>query len=49
MTVLRSRETRSGSSDARYASIATSVAFSFRSSKTILSKVSRFVCHVYVP
>jgi len=32
-----------GSSDARYASIATIVAFPLRSSNTILSKLSRFV------
>ena len=43
----RSRETRSGSSDASYASIAASVALFFKSSSTILSNVSRLVCQVY--
>ena len=42
-----SRDVRSGSSDAAYASIAAIVALFFRSSNTILSYVSRFVCHVY--
>ena len=42
-----SRDVRSGSSDAAYASIAAIVALFLRSSNTILSYVSRFVCHVY--
>ena len=42
----RSRGMVSGSSDARYASIAVRVAFCFTSSNTILSNVSRLVCHV---
>ena len=42
-----SRDVRSGSSDAAYASIAAIVALFLRSSKMILSNVSRFVCHVY--
>ena len=40
------RDTIVGSSDASYASIATSVAFRFTSSKMILSYVSRLVCQV---
>ncbi len=43
---VRSRVIIVGSSLARYASIAASVAFDLRSSKTILSYVSMFVCHV---
>src|SRR5690349_13764425 len=39
----RSRVMNVGSSDARYASIATIVAFPLRSSNTILSKLSRLV------
>src|ERR1051325_9305158 len=39
----RSRPMNVGSSDARYTSIATIVAFPFRSSNTILSKLSRLV------
>src|SRR5688500_1222900 len=42
-----SRRTRSGSSEAAYASIAAMVALFLRSAKTILSYVSRFVCQVY--
>lgn len=36
------------SSLAKYVNIAINVAFNFTSSKLILSKVSRFVCQVYV-
>ena len=46
-SVDNSRDVRSGSSDAAYASIAAIVALFLRSSNTILSYVSRFVCHVY--
>src|SRR5688572_11290836 len=42
-----SRDVRSGSSDAAYASIAAIVALFLRSSNTILSNVSRLVCQVY--
>src|SRR6185312_5512320 len=42
----RSRLIIVGSSEARYASIAVSVAFDLRSSYTILSGVSRLVCQV---
>ena len=48
-TSARSRVMNDGSSDARYASIATIVAFPLRSSNTILSKLSRLVWCVYVP
>src|SRR5690606_19732204 len=44
-----SRDTRSGCSDARYVSIAASVALLRMSSSTSLSNVSRLVCHVDVP
>src|SRR5687767_5143781 len=46
-SVETSRDVRSVSSDAAYASIAAIVALFLRSSNTILSNVSRLVCHVY--
>jgi hypothetical protein len=42
----RVRSMNTGSSDARYASIAASVALCLRSSMTTLSYVSRLVCQV---